>query len=481
MALAMATGVILVPFYLKFIPLNLYGAWLASGSMLAWLSTIDPGLTTVLQQRVASAYGKRDYQTIRELLGGGLFIAVVVLISAIVFGFVCAYYLPVWLNLPSIVDASVVVQAFFLAVVGTSLMLFSFAISAINQGLQGSLGVGLISNIVVALSFALIIVLLYKGFGLFAIAIGLIFRGVCHTLGQGIYLLWRLMSEKIGFSFSFSKVVALMKLLSYTFLGRASGIIAKNIDLIVIARFLGPETVAILSLTRKAPDISKGIVDQPVVAFLPAVSHVMGAGEIDKARNVLIRLVRIVLWVLFLIAGGLIALNDDFVRIWVGSHLFAGEAINMILCGVFLFSVGTICLSYICTALGNIKRSSLASLAQSLLFIPLVIYSTKYLGLFGAVLAPLIAVFAVSIWYFPRSFSKLLKLSSQDRKEIMFECFSTLLVIVPLTLGFLWFHPKNWFQFIVLVATFSFLYACLIYLVSKNFRSEIRGVVQKLR
>jgi O-antigen/teichoic acid export membrane protein len=481
MALMMVVGVISAPLYLKFIPLNLYGAWLASGNMLAWLSTIDPGLTSVLQQQVAIAYGKQDFQAIRSLLGGGLLIGVIVLILAIVFGLVCAHYLPTWLNLSSTIDVSLIVRAFSLAVIGTSLMLFSFAIVSISQGLQGSLGVGLINNGTIIISFILTIILLNKGFGLFAIAIGLVFSGVCHTLGQGIYLIWRLISEKIGFSFSFTSVISLMKLLSYTLLGRASGIVANNVDLIIVSRFLGPEVVAILSLTRKPIDLSKGFVDQPVVAFMPAVSHLAGSGEIDKARNILMRLVKILLWVLCLVIGGFIALNDDFIRLWVGQHLFAGATINLILCLSLFFTVTTISISYICFALGNIKGNSLAALVQSILFIPLVIFGTKYFGLLGAVLAPLIAAWAVSVWYYPWVFSRLLKLSSQDRQNIISEVFSTLAVMIPVTLGFSWFHPGNWFQFIALVALFLSLYGGLIYLVSKDLRGEIKRVTQELQ
>ena len=374
-----------------------------------------------------------------------------------------------------------IVQAFCIAVVGTSLMLFSFVLSSINIGLLGSVAVGLITNGVVALSIPLTIILLHKGFGLFSLAIKLVFVGISNTLCQGIYLIWRVRSENIGLSFTFKDVFVLAKLLSYTFLWRTSGIISNNIDLIITSRFIGPETVAVLALTRKAPDFSKELVNRPSVAFLPAVSHLAGAGEIDKARKVLTRLLRILLWMLCLVIGGLIAFNDDFVRLWVGSHLFAGQSLNLIITGTLFFTVASACLSNICFALGNIKGNSLAGLAQSLLFIPLVFWGTKYFGLLGTVLAPLIAVLSVSAWYYPRSFSKLIKLSSQDSKNIMHEVFFTLIVMVLLSLGFSSGSPENWLQFVALVAMFCFLYGCLIYAVSKDFRGEIGSVIQKLQ
>jgi len=196
--LAIVWGIIMVPLYLRFIPIDVYGAWLASGNILAWLSTMDPGLTSVLQQRIAVAYGKHDLQDVRAVLGGGLLIGAVVLLLAIIFGLACAHYLPSWINLSPSVDKLMIVNAFSLAVIGTSLMIFSFAITSINQGLQGSLGSGLISIGINAISLPVTVVLLYNNFGLFALAYNLIFAGVCSVVFQSVYLMWRVGSEKIG-------------------------------------------------------------------------------------------------------------------------------------------------------------------------------------------------------------------------------------------------------------------------------------------
>ena len=274
--MAMAQGLLLVPLYLRFIPIEIYGAWLASGNLLAWISVTDPGLTTVLQQQVANSYGKNDLLKTKTLIGGGLILSVLILIIAIFFGLICAYFLPTWISLPPNIDILLIVKAFTLAVFGTSLMLFSFSIRAINQGMQGSLSIGLINNGVTLTSIIITIILLFTGFGLMALPVSLIFSGVFYSIGHVLYLLWRVINEKIGISFSFKEIVRLTKLLSYTFLGRTTGTISNNVDLIIVSRFLGPETVAVLALTRKPIDLSREIINQPVVSFMPAISHLSG-------------------------------------------------------------------------------------------------------------------------------------------------------------------------------------------------------------
>lgn len=480
-ALTIVSALLLIPLYLKFIPFGLYGAWLATGNILVWLTVIDPGLSTVLQQRVGIAYGKKDFQAIQELLVGGLCITAIIVFFIIALGFLFADYLPVLLNLPSTLDGTLIIRAFFLAVIGTSLMIFSYSIIAINQGLLSGLGVGIIVVIVSILAILFTIVLLYNGFGLIAIPLGLLFRGVGFTLGNSGYLLWRVVSGKIGFSLSFRKIPALLKLMSYTFLGRAVGVVANNVDLFIVSRFLGPEIVPVLHLTRRAPEMSRRFIERPAVAFMPAVSHLIGSGEIDKARGALLRLMRMMPWLLGLLIGGFIALNDDFVRLWIGTHLFAGQTINLIICGTLFFAAISSSLANLCLALGNIKGNSLASLAQSLLFIPLVIFGAKYLGLLGIVLAPLVSMLAVSSWYYPRSFSQLLKLLPQDRKEMIREILRILVIIVPLSLSFSRLHPGGWFQFIAMVTAFCFFYGFGLYFLSKQLQSEIKALFQRLR
>ena len=480
-AIAIVQGLIMVPLYLKFIPIDVYGAWLASGNLLAWISVMDPGLTAILQQKIASAYGKQDLHNVRRLIGGGLFISLIILIITIFTGFIIAHYLPIWLTLPSSIDISLILRAFTLAVIGSSMMLFSFSIYAIIQGLQGSFGIGFITNGINIVAIIISIILLYSGYGLMALPISLLFSGIASSLGLGLYLLKRLIREEIGFSFSFQSVTSLAKLMSYTFLGRAAGIISNNVDLIFVSKFIGPEIVTIFSLTRKPIQLSREIINQPVVAFLPAITHLSGSGEIDKTRDILIRFIHFFVWTLLLVTGAIIALNGDFIHLWVGSSLFAGSTINIILClGSFLALLSQSS-AYLSFSLGNIKRNSLVNLVQSLFYIPLVIYGTKYFGLYGVVFAPIISTLAISAWYYPLSISRLVKFSSNDIKNIIMEFGFGFISIIFVTTVFSFLSVGTWFRFIALGALFCLLYGCLMYTLSLKFRYEVKKIFKKMK
>ena len=62
--IAIINGILIVPLYLHYININLYGGWLATGNIMMWLSIADPGVGDVLLQKIGNALGKDDQSEI---------------------------------------------------------------------------------------------------------------------------------------------------------------------------------------------------------------------------------------------------------------------------------------------------------------------------------------------------------------------------------------------------------------------------------
>ena len=87
LALGMIKGFFIVPIYFMFIDHELYGYWLATGSLLIWINIIDPGAGTVLQQKVAYDYGNQNKSGLQNLIGSGLVIGISISIIALLLSF----------------------------------------------------------------------------------------------------------------------------------------------------------------------------------------------------------------------------------------------------------------------------------------------------------------------------------------------------------------------------------------------------------
>lgn len=472
--LMIVSGLVLVPFYLKFIPVQDYGAWLATGNVLVWLTAVDPGLSAVLQQRVGFAYGRGDHAQMGRVIASGLVLALALALLPVAIAFFAGPHLPGWLRLSSDVNSAVLVKAFLLAGLGTTFAVVSFSLAAVNQGLLSSLGMGLIYVVVHTLDIAVTLFLLYRGWGIMAIAFSFVLRGGGLMLGNGGYLAWRLAREKISLSFSAPAARELARVLSFTFFSKAGTLIATNMESFLVARFVGVQYVTILALTRKSLDIGRIAVERPPLAFMPAVSHLFGAGEIAKVRENLLRLFRMLFWAAGLIAAGVYLLNSSFVSLWVGSEFFAGTLVTALLCLNFLLSAMQSSLSNLVLALGDIRKNSLALFLQSVLYVVLAAVLGRAYGIKGIVLASVISMGLISSWYYPRSVAGLIQLPAQDARALLREAAGILLVAAAAVAVFSYFPSEGLPAFLVCAGLFTAAYFFGLLAVSPGFRQELR-------
>lgn len=475
----MVSGIALVPLYLKYIPFEVYGVWLATGNILMWLTAIDPGLSSILQQRISSAYSKGNKIDIHSYITSGIICYTVVFLLLIIIGAVVAQNMFIWFDVSGDLDTKTLEQAFMLAVVGSGLLLLSYAITSVNQGLQSSLGVGLIYVVVHVLDIVLILGLLFSGYGVLALGYSVLFRGSGMLIGNGVYLFWRMISEKLGFTFTLYAMKDLLGLVPFVFFSRASTIVSNNMDAVIVAKFLGVDMVPVLVLTRKVIDICKTLAERPAIAFMPAVSHLAGTGDEKRIRAVILRLLRMKIWLLALIFGGLLTLNNQFVGMWIGTEIFAGNDVNMLLCVGLLMSVITNSLSNLCLALGDIKGNSVANLLYSIVCMPLIVLGAKFFGLIGVVCAPIFAMLVSTIWYFPKSLDRRLKFGVSDRLEIFRELGKSIFSIIVPIFFVDGINITSWLDFSLAVATFSAVYIVILFGVSNRFRAEVLTVYRK--
>lgn len=479
-SVTVVSGLLLVPLYLRYIPADTYGGWLATGNILSWLTLIDPGFSTVLLQQVGAAYGAKDQRAVNALITSGLLLAVIIAIVIGLAGLGVSTHFTDWLKLPPSVDVELLRSTFVVALLSTVATVCCFGFTAVNLGLQASLGIGLVAVVGDLGSICLSLVLLFKGYGLYAIVGGLVCRGVVALLGNVLYLGWRLRAEEIRFRPDISRFGSLVRLSSYAYLGRVGGLLVSQIDLFVVARYLGPGMVMALNLTRRAPQMTQLLVQRPAMAFVPSVAHLMGEGDVAKAGAILTRLMIILSSLLALTLAGFLLLNPSFVALWVGPQFYAGSAVNVLICVGLFLGVMTQSLSELCFALGNIRGNSLAALAQSLVYVPLLLVGAKHFGLLGVVAAPLVATLAVAAWYYPRTFVEMVHLDRQQQQVLLLEILKALAVGLLLAAAFAAFPSRNWPMFVILATLFSAAFVTALASISSAFRAELRQAASGL-
>ena len=481
-SLSVVSGLLLIPLYLQFMSSETYGAWLATGNILMWITAVDPGLTAVIEQRVASAYGGEDFQEVNNLLSAGLLITCIITLSVLGVGLAVSSTVTSLIQIAPETDPVLIESAFQLAIGGSTLMIFSYGLYGMSKGLQGTLASGIVVFVNKLAGILATVVLLYQGLGLMAIPWGRVVAGGVLAGGNAGYLIWRAMQES-GITIqrvSKRKILALTRLMGYNFFGRAGNVISKNVDSFIIGRYIGSNAVTSYRLTKKAPDLVRMFTNRITVAFMPATSHVAGAGDVERARAVLVRLIQIVIWGLGLMLGGMLIFNDDFVRLWVGEELYAGTLINSLICLLLFVLIGTKSLSNLCYALGNIEGNSVASGIQSILYILISWVGAIYYDLIGLVVGAIASNVLVTLWYYPYIFAELVDIEWSDIRILLTEFGKTAVTVAVVGGLFSKFLLEGWGGFAVAVGGFVGLYSIFLGLLSSRMRTEMLNGIRYL-
>jgi O-antigen/teichoic acid export membrane protein len=400
-SISIVRGVVLVPLYLHYIGEGLYGTWLASGSIVAYMGLCDCGLNSVIIQKIGESYGAGDSPRLARYLGSGLFIVVLMSPLPVLAGIICASYLPSLLDVP-VGLAQPLKAAFIIASCSASLMIIGHALSGIVCAFQRQLLHGLIWIGATISGLLLTVILLISGYGLMALPIGVLIQSIA-VLALESAVLWRLQKQILaGLSLTpaWGTVVELMKPSVTMFMAQGGTTLASQSDNLLIGMSMGSRAVLVYDLTKKAFDVLTVLRGHTISAFAPALAHFFGElrGKTAKAQGLAATLIHVSAAMGLLLIGGYIILDKSFVGLWVGPDLYAGDLVPFLI-GIYgLLSAQTLPLYQIVFARGRLYTAAWATGAEGVLRILLIAIMVRWWGLPGAALAGIIGLAATGWW-----------------------------------------------------------------------------------
>lgn len=473
-------GIALVPLYLEYIPVELYGYWLASGNIIAWIGDFTP-VSAVMQQRVGVSFGIKDYNAIGKYIGTSLIISALILIvvSFALFGFYQLIF--DWLDINNREYRSQLGYALAYAGIGLLLTMLSFGFSGINYGLQLFKSVGFLNlgiNIVcIAATF-----LLLPDYGVQIFGITLLLRGFLDLICNIIILKRFLKKQKISVEFSKGVTKSLIGDISFNFVARIGNIVSKNSQLFFITKFVSPQSAVIFKITKTIPEISKYFIAMPAESILPVFSKYLGQKpSTTDVKSKVSMMIFYSTWAAGLVFIGFVLLNKIFIDLWVSDSFYAGDITNTLIVFWVVVSLLTNNLMYTVFALGDLRKNNAVLFFQSIILLALMLLLIKPLGIVGIALALVLAETIISLVYYPWSLQKYLQFNKQEVYRFFKE-----LLYVGVTISLLYllaykiaFFPSSWHGFIGYVALCVLCYFVVLYLISQRFQSELKHLFFK--
>ena len=414
-------GIFLVPLYLRFVGVPLYGAWLASTQVVGWVTILDPGTDEVMRQRVAAAHGARQLSDLGQLIGTGLVINALIAICITCVAVALTVALPTWFHVNG-VGAKQLTNAAVVLAMASGVTVVAYALGSSLQAVQraGLYGVVLIIGNIAGL--VLNVSLLYDGWGLTAIAAGFLFKALVWAVGWGYALIWTCRPngrEPAYFSFSVRRARELLRLACYMLVSKIATMLQTSSDGMLTGRMLGPSQAAILLLTGRVIDAVKMIPDKLGAALQPSLSNLAGAGDREKTFRISIRFLTIVSIVGAPLIATVAVLNRDVVRLWVGATLFGGQPLSALIALSALLTLLTTALYHVLFANGLIETTSKITLIAGFVKISLLALLLPRLGLVAVPIATTVAIVTITAPRYIRAMSEAFTIDLRHGRNLL--------------------------------------------------------------
>lgn len=387
--LAAVISFAMVPLTLNYLGAERFGLWMAINSIVAMLGFSDLGIGSGLMNAVATAQGRDDINGVKKKIAAGFLLlsGIAILIVALFFMIKPFVQWEVLLNIGSINASKEVLPTIAVIVIWFAISMPAGVAIKVLMGLQ----MGFVANLWLAAGsvagFMAVLGVIHAELGLPYLAAATIAPPAIAGVLAGLFLF---IKQKPYLSPQFAKLTVFdLKHLAGSsglfFVLQLSGLIAFQSDNLLIAHYLGPESVAVYAVSFKLFTIPSIILSLFLNALWPAYAEANSRGDkvwIYKSFVKSLRIsaaIAVPLSVLTLICGPWI------INLWVGKEI---NPTWDLLIGLFCWSLLTILggnFASLMNGLGVLKFQMIATLAMTTVNIMLSIWLVQLIGISGVI------------------------------------------------------------------------------------------------
>ncbi|MES2727589.1 MAG: hypothetical protein V4643_10845 [Bacteroidota bacterium] len=329
-AFAVISGLFFVPLYFRYIDINTYGSWLASGNVLNMLSIIEGGVAIVFSQKVAAFYGAGKGKEFAVSTASGISISFSIAFLIMIAALSLSPWVPYWVKADA-ANISGIKWAFLFAGSGSALAIINSAIVVIPRAWHKNEFTSITALVASLMGLlAIFCSLTFFNAGIVSLGIGSFTRSLINLVGNSFYTIgkWKHhCSFKPAFQFNDLKqlLVTTLPVFGSNFLGA----LLNNSKELLLAILVNPASVSILSITARLFGLIVMVINPLSSSLFSALSSLSLNKE--KLFYWIPKLFRTYNFASGIMFGMAISVNAWFISFWVGADKFGGIELSILL------------------------------------------------------------------------------------------------------------------------------------------------------
>lgn len=311
--------------------MSVYGAWLASGNLMAMIGLFGGGFAGVITQKMAEAISRGEKQHFLELAGANIMTAAIIAVLIFSTAMIVSSFVPSIVNI-EMEYAFDIQTAFQVSALATSLAVFVSLFGAFPQVWQETRQVGIINVFVNILGILATVVTLLLGFGVVSLPLGYLVRAVMNLLLQGVWIIsyWK-KNEPRSPIFKWSTIPYILKENALPFAANIGGVLVNHSQSLIIASFMTPALAAIFDITGKVAMCLFNFLAMAKGSFFALLSLTFGKGdttESSRVSNTIIQYYSIFMTAIIVYS---VLFSKTIIHYWVGLDKFGGDWLLLVI------------------------------------------------------------------------------------------------------------------------------------------------------
>ncbi len=310
-------GFVMIPLYIHYLGVTLYGCWIATLGIINSLSFIDLGLAQPIGQRIASSMGRGDTEEASRYFWVGLSLFCGIGVVAWLSGWAVSFWIPSILKIPS-AYADAITMAFLLGALALVLKIVNdflrgFGMAILRPGVPvAALALGQLLGLGVSLF------LLVNGFGVIGVSIGLVATEVFCLVVTGLYFAGLHARQPMFHVWPPSgHYRSMLGFTPHVFVSQVSFRITQQIDATVVTFFLGPGAAVIYAVHKKLAEFLGRLMYSIWGSALLPLSHMAGEKGASGIRSITLSIFAAIFSLLVVLYACYIVIDRPFVSWWI--------------------------------------------------------------------------------------------------------------------------------------------------------------------
>ena len=475
--LIIVNGIVMVPVYFHYMSVSTYGAWLATGNVVAMLGLLEGGFSFVITQKLSEAISRNNWERFQILSGSNILSALFISITILILGLCVAPFIADWVNVDVEVSSDIRI-AFILSLLATCISIFVNLFGAFPQVWQDTKKVGIFNTIANISAIVVLILLLFWGLGVISIALSYVVRSTLTLVLNGSWIVknWKIKKCPRPL-FSLRDTALLTRDCAYPLLSKVAGTIVGNSQSFIIAHFLNPGLAAIYDLTSKICMVACGFVSQMNGSFFALFSLTLAEGNKEKTDKVMYNTTMFYVTLLGCTVLYSICFTEPIIHYWVGLDKFGGTWLLILLVLAKIVAQMRTYFNSILYTGGLINLSAKWDILWMMTYIFILLAIVNNTQIYAVPIATLVSCL-IFIWVYLRLMKTKLFL---DIRMIIYVSLRIFALIIPYAILHFTLAPDyhNIYCYILYILAFSICFMATLFSTNKTFFKQVLSKIKK--